>query len=93
MSTPKPIIKPESKTPYIIITVIAVFIIIVWIILIMVMFFSNSGLFAENYTRPPPSDSGLVPINGQQVTLTESEKAALKVKVDEALANIAAKNA
>lgn len=57
------------------------------------MFFGNSGLFAENYTRPPPTDSGLVPVNGQPVALTDSEKAVLKTKVQEALANIAARNA
>lgn len=85
--------KTDSRTPYIIITVIAILIIIIWIVIILVMFFSNSGLFAENYTRPPPTDSGLVPVNGQPVTLTATEKAALKTKVDEALANIAARNA
>lgn len=93
MSTLKPVIKPDNRTTYIIITVISVIIIIIWIIVIIIMFFSNSGLFAENYTRPPPSDSGLVPVNGQQVTLTAAEKATLKIKVQEALANIAARNA
>jgi predicted secreted protein len=85
--------KTDSRTPYIIITIIAILLIIIWIVIVVVMFFGNSGLFAENYTRPPPTDSGLVPVNGQPVTLTASEKAALKIKVDEALANIAARNA
>jgi Na+/melibiose symporter-like transporter len=92
-TTTTTVVKPPSRTLYVVIAIIFVVIIVLWIIVLLIMFFSSSGLFAENYTRPPPADSGLIPVNGQQVTLTAAEKATLKLKVDEALANIAAKNA
>lgn len=82
--------KPFKRTPYLIIAAIFVVIIIGWLVLFIFMYSGNSGSFG-NYTRPPPTGSGLVPVNGELKTLTAEEKAALKTKVQQALANIAAR--
>lgn len=81
------VVKPFNRRPYIIIAVIFIIIIIIWLVIFLVMYFSNSGSFGT-YTRPPPSDSKLIPVNGTLQTLTPAEKAALKTKVEQALANL-----
>ena len=85
------VVKPFNIRPYVIISVIFILLIIIFVIALLVMFFTNSGIFGGTYTRPPPTDSGLIPVNGESRELTVEEKAILKVKVQEALANIAAK--
>lgn len=85
------VIKTFSIRPYVIVSIIFITLIVIFIILLLVMFFSNSGIFGGNYTRPPPTDPGLIAVNGESRELTVEEKSILKVKVQEALANIAAK--
>ena len=90
--TPVPTVavaKPFRRRPYIIISAIFIVIIIIWLVIFLVMYFSRSGSFGT-YTRPPPSDSNLVPVNGTLQPLSAADKAALTTKVNAALANLAA---
>lgn len=85
------VLVPFNRRPYILISVIFIIVIVIIIVLLVIMYLGNSGIFGGAYTRPPPSDSGLIPITGTQVTLTAAERATLAAKVAAGLANITAK--
>lgn len=89
-TTPAAATEPVKKSPLKTISIVFIIIIILLIFGLIFVSTTTSGSFAPTSERPPPSDPNLVPINGTIVTLTEEEQAALKLKAQEALNNLAA---
>ena len=87
-NVPKPI--TFSRTPYIVIAVICLALIIIWVTVLMIMHFTNSGIFGGSTERPPPSDPALYPINGEPIELTPEQQNQLNAKITEALNNLGA---
>jgi hypothetical protein len=83
--------KVVSRRPYVIIAIIFIVVILLILVLTIITFITGSLFFSGNYKRARPADQALIPINGDQVTLTAAEKVILNRKIQEAKANIAAR--
>jgi hypothetical protein len=81
-----------NRTPYIVIAIVCLVLIFAWVFTLYAMYYTNSGIFGGDTERPPPSDSELVPVNGEIVELTPEEQQQLQLKVQQALNNVSASN-